>query len=370
MPTIGKIRFQPGGAIHDEFRKALDGYLTQPGVKAWGFRRLYLDATLSFAWFAASYVGLVLWAHSWEVPLLALSTVMALAAFVINSMHDANHNAFARSKRGNWLGGLALEFAGGSSPLWKIKHDEHHGKTNVVGADTDIEMPPFGRMAPSQPWRPWYRYQQYYLWLLYGVMAVRWFLWGDFQTIRIGVIGQRHLKPFTRGQWVTLVVGKLVAISWIAVIPLWLHWSWTGALFTGVVILASAWTFGFLLSVIFQLAHCIDETQFSSLADVDSQGRMHFYWEENQALATSDFCPRNWFLNWYVGGLNRQIEHHLFPGIPHTHLKRLSPKVKEIFERHGLVFICHDSLWSALVSHYRHLKKMGLPPEEVARVTT
>lgn len=357
-----------GSKVHTQLAELREKYLAQPGVKVWGYRRLYLQAGSWFTCFAVSYALLLLWAHGWwQVILLSLSTIVSLAGFLINTMHDANHGALADRRYGKYLY-LTLELVGASSRLWRIKHSEHHGKTNMVGADSDIDLPPLARMAPAQPWRPWYYYQRYYIWLLYGLMALRWFFVGDFQSLHRGTIGQKKLRPFTPGQWTTLLLAKLLAATWMLGIPLWLHHADYGAI-TLAIFFGCAWTFGFMLSIIFQFAHCIDEALFTSLKDVDSQSLVHFYWDENQALATSNYRSKwrivNWLLDWFLGGLDHQIEHHLYQNLPHPHLKRLAPEVRRIFEENRLIYISHNSLWSAFVSHYHHLKKMGLPPQKM-----
>jgi linoleoyl-CoA desaturase len=74
---------------------------------------------------------------------------------------------------------------------------------------------------------------------------------------------------------------------------------------------------------------------------------------------TVDFCRQNRLVSWYMGGLNFQIEHHLFPRVPHTHYPRIAHIVRRNCELHGVRYSAHRSLWAALRSHTLHLRAMG-----------
>ena len=72
-----------------------------------------------------------------------------------------------------------------------------------------------------------------------------------------------------------------------------------------------------------------------------------------------NFCPRNPLLTWMLGGLNFQIEHHLFPRVPHTHYPRIAEIVRRNCALHGIRYTSQPSLRAALGSHYRHLRTLG-----------
>src|SRR5438046_5923559 len=79
----------------------------------------------------------------------------------------------------------------------------------------------------------------------------------------------------------------------------------------------------------------------------------------SEVETTVDFCPRNPIISWMVGGLNYQIEHHLFPRVPHTHYAQIAKIVQRNAELHGVRYVAQRSLWGALRSHFRHLRTMG-----------
>jgi linoleoyl-CoA desaturase len=117
------------------------------------------------------------------------------------------------------------------------------------------------------------------------------------------------------------------------------------------------------MAVTFQLAHCVEEADFVAPEQLSASRRV---WAVHEVETTVDFCPRNPLLTWVLGGLNFQIEHHLFPGIPHTHYARIAEIVQRNALRHGVRYTVHRSLREALRSHYRHLRtlgRMGLPVE-------
>ena len=196
--------------------------------------------------------------------LFAAVLVVAAVATATGIMHDGNHGAFSRSRRLNRLLGFTGDLLGGSSWLWRFKHNTlHHASPNVMGMDTDIEQMPFARLAPEQPWRPWHRAQHVYLWFLYGFMALSWLLVSDFRTIISGREG-RHRLPRRPGplELATVVGGKLLHLAWAVVIPL-LFCPWWAVL---AFYLACSWCVGFTLAVMFQIAHCVDEAEFSPSA--------------------------------------------------------------------------------------------------------
>ena len=190
----------------------------------------------------------------------ALVLVVASVASATSVMHDGNHGAFSASKRVNRIAGWSSDLLGASSFLWRFKHNRlHHGNTNVVGFDLDIDQVPFARLAPQQPWRPSHRYQHLYMWALYGFLTLQWFVLSDYSTLLRGKQGTHPLpvKPRPRDVAVILL-GKVLHLSWALVLPMFFH-PWWGVL---AFYLVSSWLVGFLLANIFQLAHCVDRAEF------------------------------------------------------------------------------------------------------------
>jgi linoleoyl-CoA desaturase len=235
-----------------------------------------------------------------------------------------------------------------------VKHNvAHHTYTNVDGYDDDVNQTPFARLMPSQEPRPWYRLQHLYLWPLYGLMASRWHLYGDFRDVVAGTIGP-HPVPRPKG-WdlAVIVAGKVVSIGLLLALPMFFHPWWLVLAFY----LLVTCVLGVTLSVVFQLAHCVEEANFTM--PQGSTQRMEEAWAVHQAEATVDFARDSRVLAWLLGGLNFQIEHHLFPTVCHVHYPAICKIVERTCREFDVKYAEHPTFWSGLASHYRWLKRMG-----------
>lgn len=320
-------------------------------------RRLHLKAAFIATVAVASYLVLVVA----PVPLVvravsAVVLVLSLLALATNVMHDANHGAFSRSRRVNHLVGYTLDFLGGSSWLWRFRHNvQHHASTNVVGIDGDIDHTPLARLAPQQRWRPWHRYQHLYLWPLYGLLVVRWFLITDFIALSRNRTGMERGDPRRRRQIAVLFVGKVVHLTWAVLIPLALHpwWAVVG------VYLALSWIAGTLLALIFQIAHCVEDAEF---VEPDATYRGSNFQRHQLETTFNVRCPVpgvRHVVRFLLGGLDHQIEHHLVPTLPHTIYPLLARRLQAECSARTLPYRSHRSISAAVRSHLRWLKVMG-----------
>jgi linoleoyl-CoA desaturase len=322
--------------------------------------RLYLKAVIIGALSIGSYVGLLLFAHGPLVAmLLAGVLVIALIATSTSVMHDANHGSFAKSAGINHALGYTADILGASSWLWRYKHNSlHHGNTNVVGTDTDIEQMPFARLAVAQPWRKWHRYQHIYMWPLYGFLTVQWFLFSDFICLATKRVGSQPLRRAPRRRDLAMLfAGKVVHVGWAVVLPLMFHRWWTVVAFY----FAVSWLVGFALAVFFQVAHCVDNVEFAE----EHAPRRGDDFALHQLRTTSDVgCETPVIgapLAWLMGGLHKQVEHHLAPGTPHTAYRAMSARVRAQCSTDVVVYRVHRNMWTALRAHARWLRLMGRP---------
>jgi linoleoyl-CoA desaturase len=353
--AAAKVAFDNGGAFIRETRGEVEAYLSRGHTRLAGAIQLYAKAPVALGLIVASWGVLVLGHPGVAVGALALLGLlggMMLVAFSVQ--HDANHGAYFRSRRLNHLVGWSADaLLGFSSYAWRVKHNvAHHTYTNVDGLDADITQVPLARFTPSQAPRPWYRYQHLYIWPMYLVMGLRWQTVGDLAAFARGHVGESRLR-FPRG-WnlVGLVAGKGLFVCWALLVPM-LVYPWWGVLsvYVGLAMVTSL-----IMATTFQLAHCVEEASFASRDELRGEKRV---WAVHEVETTVDFCPRNPVLTWLLGGLNYQIEHHLFPGIPHTHYPRIARIVQRNCERHGVRYTAQPSLRAALRSHTAHLKTMG-----------
>jgi linoleoyl-CoA desaturase len=152
-----------------------------------------------------------------------------------------------------------------------------------------------------------------------------------------------------------VVVGKLLFYGWVVVVPLLYHPLWKVALGYAL----ASFVLGLTLSTVFQLAHCVEEADFT---DVPESGKpFPRDWAAHQVEATVDFARGNPLVSWYLGGLNFQVVHHLFPRVCHLHYPAISRIVEQACQEHGVRYRAQASVGAALRSHVRWLKRMGQP---------
>jgi linoleoyl-CoA desaturase len=290
--------------------------------------------------------------------------VVALVALGTGVMHDANHGAFSRRRRVNRLLGCTSDLLGASSWLWRIQHNTlHHANTNVVGYDADLELAPWARLAPTQPWRRRFRWQHIYIWPLYGLLSLKNLLVSDVLTLINGRLGQQPLAREVRpGVVVRIMLGKVAHLGWTVIVPLIFNPWWAVLGFY----LVCSWSVGFLLALIFQLAHCVEAAEIRS-GDEPRRGPQ---FADHQLCTTVNIAAPmpvlGHMFRWLAGGLDNQIEHHLAPKLPHTVYPIIAARFRLACAQHGIHYRIHTSVWSALRSHTRWLREMGQAPNSNA----
>ena len=354
-----RVRFTNGGAFGLDVRREVERFLAEPGRTRRGQIALLVKAPIGVGAMLGGWAVLIFAAPGWVLALAALALIAAgslLTAFCVQ--HDANHGATFRARHWNYLLGWTADvMLGVSSHAWRVKHNvAHHTYTNVEGFDDDIALSPIARFAPAQVSRPWYRLQHLYVWPLYCFMGLRWQIADDACAFIRGRIGRSNLRRPRGWDLAAMVGGKCLFIVWALVVPLLVYPWWQVVVgFVGVSCLISL-----VMAVTFQLAHCVEEASFVTAEELGGEPRS---WAEHEVETTVDFCPRNRVLTWSLGGLNFQIEHHLFPRIPHTLYPSIAPIVRAACARHGVTYAVAPRLRDALGSHVRHLKAMGARAE-------
>jgi linoleoyl-CoA desaturase len=344
----------PKSAFHAELRRRVDAYFRTTGRRRRDAGAMYSKTGILLACLATWYVLLLFVADAWWQA-LALSTLLGLTAAAIgfNVQHDGSHHAYSRHGAVNRVMALTLDALGGSSYFWRWKHVVfHHTYVNVTGHDTDIELGLLARVTPHQRHRPFHRWQHLYLWPLYGLLALRWQLVDDVRRLVTGRIARHRVRRPRGWDVVGLLAGKAVFVAWVFGIPLLVHPVTTVLACYGVAVVV----LGATLSVVFQVAHCVEEAEFPcGVAGVRDA------WAAHQAHTTVNFARRSRAAAWLLGGLNFQIEHHLFPRISHVHYPALSRVVEQTCRDFGVRYVEHRSFATAVASHYRWLRRMGQP---------
>jgi linoleoyl-CoA desaturase len=350
-----KVRFTGAGEFHAVLKRRIDAFFERSGLSPKATVAMRLKTVLVLAWAAASWWALVFAASTWwqAVP-LALSLGLALAAIGFNVMHDANHGSWSRHAWVNATLAFTSDLLGASGWLWRQKHNVlHHTYTNVEGIDPDVEAGPFLRLAPEQPVRAWHRWQFLYAWPLYGAFMIKWWFADDWRELFTGRIeGHPIVRP--KGRYLALLLlGKALFLAWAIVIPIALHPTWAVVPLW----LLTAGTLGIVLASVFQLAHCVVDADFVA----PRAGAIATDWAAHQVSTTVDFARGSRLLTWYLGGLNYQVEHHLFTKICHVHYPALAPIVEATCREHGIRYRSQPTLRRALAGNVRWLQVMGRP---------
>jgi linoleoyl-CoA desaturase len=354
-----RVHFPGDDGFHSALKARAEEYLARSGRPPWGGLAMHLKTATILAWHAGGYALLLAFGGA-SLPLAILLTFsLALSTVGIGFavMHDANHGAWSRSPVVNRAVGLTLDLVGGSSYVWRFKHNvRHHTYSNIDGLDSDVDAAPFLRLAPSQRRRLLHRFQHLYAWPLYGLLAPKWWVYDDAADLLTGRIGGLPFPRPPARETAFFVLGKLAFLSWSLVVPLlvfrtpWVLAFWLGgSLVSGVV-----------LAVVFQLAHIVPSAEFHAAAP--GSQRMGTGWAEHQVRTTVDFAPGNPLLTWYLGGLNYQVEHHLFPAFCHLHYPALSVIVQATCRDHGVPYRSERTLRGAIAAHGRFLRELGAPP--------
>ena len=352
-----QLKFAHGNAFQLELRRRVEEYFRTTGRRPRDCWQMYLKTVVLLAGFAVSYTLLVFVDQTWwQGLLLAVLLGLSAAGIGLNIQHDGGHQAYSNHPLVDKLMAMTLELIGGSSHLWRWKHVVlHHTFVNITGHDTDIDLGLLARLTPHQRRLPYHRWQHLYLWPLYGLLAIKWQLLDDFRKLISGRISNQPFPGPKGRELVIFIAGKAIFFTMAFGIPLLFHSIGVVLLYYGVAGLVA----GMALSVVFQVAHCVEEAEFP--LPREETGRVEHAWAIHQAETTVDFARRSRVVAWLIGGLNFQIEHHLFPRLCHVNYPAISKLVEETCREFGIKYTEHRSFRAGLASHFRWLRRMGMP---------
>lgn len=294
--------------------------------------------------------------------LLLLVVIMGLgiAGIGLSVMHDANHGAYSNKSWVNIIIGYSINMVGANSFNWKIQHNVlHHTFTNIYEADEDISQHGVLRLSPDSKWKKIHKYQFIYAWFLYGLMTIVWVTIQDFVRMlrysKNGLAKRNHAN--IPKEWVILILSKILYVVYIFIVPL----LFTSLLWWQILIgiLVMHYIAGFILAIVFQPAHVIEGTEYPSL---NEKNIIEYNRAAHQLHTTTNFSNNSKLFSWYIGGLNFQIEHHLFPNICHVHYRKISKIVRTTAVEFGLPYKSVRTFIGALQGHLQLLKKLGSKP--------
>ncbi len=353
------MRFGKDTEFIKELRKRVRAYFRENDISMHGDWRMYTKSaamiTLYFAPFLMMLIGV---ADTLGLMYLMFSMMgLGLAGIGLCIMHDANHGAYSAKQKVNRMMGNTLNIVGGYAPTWRFQHNVlHHTFTNIEGMDEDIDPGGIMRFSPHSPRKKMHRFQFLYAWFFYGLMTFFWVTFKDF--LQLQRYKQKGMLKAEKKSYNRLVLEtalwKVVYYAYFF-IPLFLltDFPWWGIL-SGFFLMH--FIAGLLLGIVFQPAHVVNETKFplpNEHHSIENGFAIH------QLLTTQNFARNNRVLSWFLGGLNYQVEHHLFPNICHIHYRKIAPIVKQTAEEYGLPYMEQKTFSGAIVNHAKMLYKLG-----------
>ena len=293
----------------------------------------------------------------WPVMFMWVLMGFGMSGIGLSIMHDANHGSYSKNKKVNEALGFLINFVGGYHVNWKIQHNVlHHSYTNIEGYDEDISRAHVFRLSPNQEAKSKYRFQAFYAPFFYGLMTIYWFTVKDFQQLKryeeqdlLKSQGTTYKKAVSHAFFHKIWYVGLFFILPLIMVPL--AW-WQIVLGFFLMHFIS----GLILALIFQPAHVIEETNFYV---PDENGSVENNWAIHQMNTTANFANKSRLFSWFVGGLNYQIEHHLFPHICHVHYRHISAIVKKTAEEFNVPYHQHETFFGAVKSHFSLLNQLG-----------
>lgn len=327
---------------------------------------MFIKTVCMFVLYFAPYVLIMTEVITSPLYLFISVIIMSigLAGIGLAVMHDANHGAYSQKAWINNTIGYSLNLVGANAFNWKMQHNVlHHSYTNIHDHDEDISPRGVLRLTPHTDWKALHKFQHFYAWFIYGLMTIAWMTVKDFTRIikyqRNGM-AKKHKANITK-EWIILIIGKIVYVGYIIVLPLvFTSLPWWQIL---IGVFTMHYIAGFTLAIIFQPAHVIDGTEFPL---PDENNSIENTWAVHQLATTTNFGNKSRFFSWYVGGLNFQIEHHLFPNVCHVHYRKISRIVEETAHEFGLPYKSARTFLGALQGHARLLKQLSFKPNPSA----
>ena len=341
--------------------KRVNQYFKEKNILKTGNWKLYTKAIIMFSiFFVPLILILTLAMPQWVSLLLTVLIGIGMAGVGMNVMHDSNHGSFSSKKWVNKLMGSSIYILAGNVYNWKVQHNVlHHTFTNIKGHDEDIDAGRIIRFSKHSKWFNIHKFQKYYSFFLYGLLTINWAITTDFKQMNNYL--KRKLSygkfPNPATEWTKLIISKIVYYAiWIVLPILVLDIAWW-KIFIGFFVMH--YTAGMILSVVFQLAHVVPKT---NMPLPDKNGNMKHTWAMHQFYTTANFAPTNKFICWYTGGLNHQVEHHVFPHISHIHYGKIAKIVKKTALEFNLPYNEYKTTRKAILEHFKQLKTLGKKP--------
>lgn len=355
------IRFQGTDSNKKLFWKTLKAnvyaYFETKNISIKGNTNMVIKTLAMYAMYLLPLIFILIYPITPIIALL-LAVIMGLgkAGIGMSVMHDGLHGAYSAKKWVNRLMGASMYVIGSNVFTWKLQHNVfHHAYTNIEGLDEDIRTRWIIRLCEHTPLKPIHKYQHIYAYILYSLMTFSMLIGDIRRLLDYNKSGLTRLHKANPTQELLKALGaKTVYLCTVICLPIiFTPYTWWQVLIGFVVMHLVA---GFVFSIVFQLAHIMED---ASQPTIDENGITPNEWAIHQIFTTVNFAPKNHLLNWYVGGLNFQIEHHLFPNICHLHYKNISPIVAQTAKEFGIPYNSIPQPWQSHFITHQQVKRAG-----------
>jgi linoleoyl-CoA desaturase len=363
-PLKQQIKFAPDekSLFFPTLKKRVDEYFQENGLSKYADKRMYIKSIILLSTYFIPFLILIFFTPAWPLSLMVWFLMgIGIAGIGMSVMHDANHGSYSSNKTINFLMGHTLNAIGGSVLNWKLQHNIlHHTYTNITHIDEDIEDRLVLKFSPHTKTKWFHRFQWIYAIFFYGLLTLYWALFKDFvQFFQFSKNGVNAQSPSEKAiSLIKIIAIKIFYLYTVIGIPFVYCQIPLVQIITGFLLMH--FVAGIILTVIFQLAHTLEHTAHPLPS---STGIIETDWAIHQLQTTTNFAPNNKWLSWYVGGLNYQIEHHLFPKISHVHYPAISSIVKTTAKEFGIPYHENNTLFQAIQSHFRFMKQIGKLPD-------
>ncbi|WP_242928783.1 fatty acid desaturase family protein [Pontibacter vulgaris] len=348
---------KPSNSFHSELKSRINAYFTEAGKSPNGNYKLYTKAVILWVSLVLVYVHLLFFTPVAWVAIIESIILGGLTASIgFNVMHDGSHGSFSKYKWLNELAGLSINVLGANVFMWNTKHNViHHAYTNIDGIDDDLDAKPLLRLCETQKHYKIHRFQHWYFWAAYATLYLYWVFFTDYNKYFTKRVGSMPLKPMKLNNHLVFWSFKALHAVLFVGLPIFM----VGFLPWLIGFLIYSFATGFVMSIVFQLAHTVEDTQF--LAASETAVKVEDEWAVHQLKTTANFATNNKIISWLVGGLNFQIEHHLFPKVSHIHYPAISKIIKQACADYGINYIEYPKMRMAVASHVSHLRQLAKP---------
>ncbi len=338
-------------------RKNVNDYFKEKAISTKGNLKMIIKSVIMLIAYLTPFIlMLTIPLHSWLLLLLSVVMGIGMAGIGMSVMHDAAHGSFSKSSRLNKIFSYTIYFIGGNVFNWKVQHNiMHHTYTNIEGFDEDIEPKGSLRLSKQSPLKKIHRFQYIYAFFLYSLMTFFRMFSEFFQLVKYnkaGITKQQGTTPVK--EMARLIISKAIYLIILLGLPLILtDYEWW-LILTGFLIMH--FIASLFMSLVFQMAHVVENAEQPL---PNSEGEIHNEWTIHELETTVNFSRKSRVFSWMIGGLNYQIEHHLFPNICHIHYKAISPIVERTANEFGLRYNVNSTFFTAIGSHIRLLRVLG-----------